>query len=1128
MATGYRLPGVRIEELTRAGSANLSSSFRLICVVGEFNPKVRLFAETVTKSNPLLLDTGINNYSLDGNIVSSIFTVTNTVFIVGTLSDGIYVTRNGGESFSHYNTDSSNIPSNIVNSVYYDSGNLYVATPSGLGVSQDLGETFSIYNINTNPALPSNVVNDVIAEGTNVYIGTSAGLVRSFDNLSTVVVTTALGSTQTTTINTISDTSVSLQDKYWHISSTTVDYYVWYNVGGGGTDPSAANVGRSGIEVSIVAGSSPSAVASATAAALNSVNAGTVFSTSVSGSTLSVELVVPGVPLSPSAVGTTGWASHVNSVVGAAAVAEETDIQFADDVGGNYQNKFFYIQNEDNSSSWFVWFNVDGAGVQPSVSGRTPVPVAISSGDLGADIATAVATELDSLTGIGATSAGDTVTVLLDTPGAALPIGNSEPLTEVPGLVVTIVTLGTDAVSQVTSVTSNADLIGLGGKYFFIDTPSLLYYVWYNVENSNVNPSVAGRTGIEVDLTAQDISSAVATKTAAALAAVDSGNSFTAGSASNVITATTVEIGNVLQNAVDFNTTFTFSTTVDGKELGLLSDIVRFIRKQGNNIYVGSPLGIRVSDDNASTWTSSFTTVQGLASNDVQDLSISGSSFYVATNLGLNRSLDSGVTWSNTSISTLVREVAVSSNYVYAATQIGVYVSSNTGADFVLRSTAEGLTINNTYSIKVKGQVVYVGNQSGLDITSNTDTLANSEGVVINRVGTLANMDNYNLNTDYTYSSTGVITWRNTSSNIPVPETTFHVDYEYDRPDDDFGKSYVYDSYDAFTRDWQFPDSTYSGNIYVYVALSVYNLPQISIVPLRVGAQEGDYLGALETISERDIQDLVVLSTNENVQVAAAFHVQERSAPENAFYRMYWTGGPSDYPLGDEQTPNSLIGRRDVLKNRRTVFVNAPRANVRYVNKTGNTSTVQVDGSFIGGLLVAYYNSRPNGNPNVEAMNSVLPGFNLFVSDYDNYYSRGRLTRAGQNSLYLLEPTGSTGIPRIIDDLTTDNTTIERQSPNIIRTGDYINKDVARQMENVFQGRLMIDPATHISEIANFLEIIFRQYRSSRFIVRYADLAARRSTERPDTIEINYAWEGIYSHKYTNGTTYLILPTAAA
>jgi flagellar hook protein FlgE len=77
-----------------------------------------------------------------------------------------------------------------------------------------------------------------------------------------------------------------------------------------------------------------------------------------------------------------------------------------------------------------------------------------------------------------------------------------------------------DADATVDLVTCGADTGGsLGGTYWTIDTGATNYYVWYNT-GASVDPAPAGRTGIQVAISAGDTAATVASDTATALNAV--------------------------------------------------------------------------------------------------------------------------------------------------------------------------------------------------------------------------------------------------------------------------------------------------------------------------------------------------------------------------------------------------------------------------------------------------------------------------------------------------------------------------------------------------------------------------------------------------------------------------------
>jgi len=59
---------------------------------------------------------------------------------------------------------------------------------------------------------------------------------------------------------------------------------------------------------------------------------------------------------------------------------------------------------------------------------------------------------------------------------------------------------------------------------------------------------------------------------------------------------------------------------------------------------------------------------------------------------------------------------------VYAATNLGVAISSNGGASFTNRTTADGLGSNNVSSVQALGSTVYGGSDNGLSISTNVGT----------------------------------------------------------------------------------------------------------------------------------------------------------------------------------------------------------------------------------------------------------------------------------------------------------------------------------------------------------------------------------------------------------------------
>lgn len=132
---------------------------------------------------------------------------------------------------------------------------------------------------------------------------------------------------------------------------------------------------------------------------------------------------------------------------------------------------------------------------------------------------------------------------------------------------------GTSAsVAEVQTVLCLAYASITGGDYFnlYSAKDETAYYVWYTKEGVGTDPAPAGKTAILVALlTTDDLDTEVATKTATAIQAANSGKDFTAASGGTAtVTITNVNKGSTT-NASDSSggtaTAFTFGVTTSGK-----------------------------------------------------------------------------------------------------------------------------------------------------------------------------------------------------------------------------------------------------------------------------------------------------------------------------------------------------------------------------------------------------------------------------------------------------------------------------------------------------------------------------------------------------------------------------------
>ena len=304
------------------------------------------------------------------------------------------------------------------------------------------------------------------------------------------------------------------------------------------------------------------------------------------------------------------------------------------------------------------------------------------------------------------------------------------------------------------------------------------------------------------------------------------------------------------------------------------------------------------------------------------------------------------------------------------------------------------------------------------------------------------------------------------------------------------------------------------------LALKTYGVPRIGVVQVKPSASISDYIDALNVIKYRDVQDVAILNTSPLCRSALKAHVDERSLPDNGRYRMGWCGAPALTPVGDSSDMNSLRGIAVNLKDERIVFVNATRAKYYYTDPvTEQTAVTVVDGSFIAAAVMAYRDSFPA--PTTTLLGKLIPSLEPFEEDYDNYYTEYMLQQAGSDSCFLLTDAG--GVFKVVDDLTTDNSTVKRNNINIITAKDYIAKDVAIQMDRTFRGSLIYNRGGYAGMIKGYLTNLFIAYLNNRVIESIGDIDVKVSPTRPDTVVIKYSYYAVYTHKYTEGYYTILL-----
>ncbi len=123
-------------------------------------------------------------------------------------------------------------------------------------------------------------------------------------------------------------------------------------------------------------------------------------------------------------------------------------------------------------------------------------------------------------------------------------------------------------VAEVTTIDCEADTTSsLNNKYWTLNSPTVAYYVWYNVAEAGVDPEVTGKTGIEVAIDADATAGAVATATQLI---IDTLYDFTATVDTAEVTVTNTNVGAVT-TAADGDTTWTTAWTATTSGTGVMS-----------------------------------------------------------------------------------------------------------------------------------------------------------------------------------------------------------------------------------------------------------------------------------------------------------------------------------------------------------------------------------------------------------------------------------------------------------------------------------------------------------------------------------------------------------------------------
>lgn len=126
------------------------------------------------------------------------------------------------------------------------------------------------------------------------------------------------------------------------------------------------------------------------------------------------------------------------------------------------------------------------------------------------------------------------------------------------------------AVSEVSAINlTGLTAAGLSGKYFTIDSPTVPYYVWFDLDDGSTDPAVGGKTGIEVNIATGDSDADIAGKVQAVL---NVHSAFSATLSTATVNVTNL-VGGPATDATAGDSGAVASTTVQGASAGAANGV---------------------------------------------------------------------------------------------------------------------------------------------------------------------------------------------------------------------------------------------------------------------------------------------------------------------------------------------------------------------------------------------------------------------------------------------------------------------------------------------------------------------------------------------------------------------------
>jgi hypothetical protein len=366
----------------------------------------------------------------------------------------------------------------------------------------------------------------------------------------------------------------------------------------------------------------------------------------------------------------------------------------------------------------------------------------------------------------------------------------------------------------------------------------------------------------------------------------------------------------------------------------------------------------------------------------------------------------------------------------------------------------------------------------------------------------------------------------------PQPGITYFVSYDYARPASDYNVPKRFFTPDSLHSDIGYPSPS---NLLAVAADIAFENGAPSVIVIQVNDSvtpgsptQNEFLAAINAASTTSsITDVVVLSTAVGVQVDLMTHLEAMNSPTQKNYRRGWFGMAAGTPIGDRDTPDTLIYRAvrtlqvsPTSPARGRMFLVAPGGVTRTITlEDGSETDVVLSGAFAAVAVAAKMSSFTSAADTL--LRKTVSGFRA-----DNFPTYLKTERALLASNGVLVITADAGKLVLLDPVSTEaggGKLIQFMEPSASVQKDTISIAIQQQVDANLVGVVPTDLATFLTTIKGYIATALRSkiadgsigpYRTADGVTRDIDLAKDIQVFQDSTDPTKYLFRYWFNLRY--------------